>query len=281
MQSLYEQLEVSPRVSRDVMQAAYRVLIRKHHPDVGGETRKAQALNAAYATLSDEALRRHYDAQHPDVFGPQAAAQDVEPKMVRVQCPGCGHVFIIRIGRFDKNLVSRTRCKKCGEAVFRDRVADPEPEGGNSAHTASSSADLGAYARPLIEAMRAKGWMGGAPGSGYFDAVLETPFFIKNFLYVKVVDELTEKTLDEVYSQYRACAETGGLLPTGHYVVVISRRIVGENRVVAKSGRMGSGRLMSRCSFIPVSLEKKKVFFHHPSRAGFPQDIATLDESVF
>jgi len=63
---LYELLQVSPRASLGVIQAAYRVLARAYHPDVndGPETvRVMRRLNAAYAVLSDSRRRARYDAQ--------------------------------------------------------------------------------------------------------------------------------------------------------------------------------------------------------------------------
>lgn len=63
---LYELLQVSPRASLGVIQAAYRVLARAYHPDVndGPESvRQMRRLNAAYHVLSDPQRRARYDAQ--------------------------------------------------------------------------------------------------------------------------------------------------------------------------------------------------------------------------
>ncbi|HEX8969717.1 MAG TPA: J domain-containing protein [Chloroflexota bacterium] len=65
----YELLEVSPRASQPVIQAAYRVLARQSHPDAyPGETsasaeRRIRQLNAAYQVLSDGELRARYDLE--------------------------------------------------------------------------------------------------------------------------------------------------------------------------------------------------------------------------
>jgi hypothetical protein len=64
---LYELLEVSPRASEQVIQAAYRVLARQHHPDANPELvdpaaeRRIRQLNAAYEILSDSRARARYD----------------------------------------------------------------------------------------------------------------------------------------------------------------------------------------------------------------------------
>ncbi len=64
---LYELLEVSPRASEQVIQAAYRVLARQSHPDANPELvdaaaeRRIRQLNAAYEILSDSRARARYD----------------------------------------------------------------------------------------------------------------------------------------------------------------------------------------------------------------------------
>ena len=59
----YEQLEVSPNASSDVIKAAYRGLARKHHPDSGIDPDAARMvqINIAFETLSSAELRRAYD----------------------------------------------------------------------------------------------------------------------------------------------------------------------------------------------------------------------------
>jgi curved DNA-binding protein CbpA len=60
---LYEILQVSHRADIEVIRAAYRVLARRYHPDVGGDARRMAAVNEAWATLSDPLKRRRYDAK--------------------------------------------------------------------------------------------------------------------------------------------------------------------------------------------------------------------------
>ncbi len=59
--SLYRTLQVDPAAEDIVIRAAYRALMKEHHPDRGGDTILAQQLNAAYATLADPLSRRTYD----------------------------------------------------------------------------------------------------------------------------------------------------------------------------------------------------------------------------
>jgi curved DNA-binding protein CbpA len=65
-QDLYERLQVSPRATPAVIQAAYRVLARSYHPDISRDPDAAhlmRELNAAYDVLSDPARRAQYDAE--------------------------------------------------------------------------------------------------------------------------------------------------------------------------------------------------------------------------
>ena len=64
-QNLYELLQVSPNADPEIVQAAYRRLILRYHPDRSTEPNAAemtQRLNDAYAILSDSAKRTAYDA---------------------------------------------------------------------------------------------------------------------------------------------------------------------------------------------------------------------------
>ncbi len=65
MKSLYEILEVSPRASSLVIQAAYRCLAQHYHPDKNPGCEDARErmvnINHAYAVLSDPEKRQKYD----------------------------------------------------------------------------------------------------------------------------------------------------------------------------------------------------------------------------
>jgi len=58
---LYRVLQVDPAADPDVIQAAYRVLARKRHPDLVGDEQSMKALNAAWEILGDAELRARYD----------------------------------------------------------------------------------------------------------------------------------------------------------------------------------------------------------------------------
>lgn len=60
----YELLQVSPEASQEVIEASWKALMRKHHPDKGkGNTEIAKKLNEAHDTLSDPEKRQRYDLE--------------------------------------------------------------------------------------------------------------------------------------------------------------------------------------------------------------------------
>ena len=60
---LYRVLQVDPAADADVIQAAYRVLARKRHPDLVGDGQGMKALNAAWEILGNAQLRARYDRE--------------------------------------------------------------------------------------------------------------------------------------------------------------------------------------------------------------------------
>ncbi|HLC23830.1 MAG TPA: DnaJ domain-containing protein [Dehalococcoidia bacterium] len=64
----YAILQVDPRAEPGVIQAAYRRLASKHHPDVNPTPEameRMKLLNAAYDVLSDPGKRQVYDNARP------------------------------------------------------------------------------------------------------------------------------------------------------------------------------------------------------------------------
>jgi molecular chaperone DnaJ len=57
----YAILGVTPGATTAEIKAAYRALVKRHHPDAGGDQRTILALNAAWEVLRDGDRRRHYD----------------------------------------------------------------------------------------------------------------------------------------------------------------------------------------------------------------------------
>jgi DnaJ domain len=75
--NLYKVLQVDPEADPDVIDAVYRRLARKYHPDVspGGSDERMKELNAAYAVLRDPARRATYDRQLADAGRREAEQQ--------------------------------------------------------------------------------------------------------------------------------------------------------------------------------------------------------------
>lgn len=60
----YAVLQVDPRAETEVIQAAYRRLAAKYHPDVGpspGASERMKLLNTAYGVLADPERKKAYD----------------------------------------------------------------------------------------------------------------------------------------------------------------------------------------------------------------------------
>lgn len=52
MKDYYKVLGVSPGAPTEVIRAAYRALMKKHHPDVGGDPERAKEIEEAYRNLA-------------------------------------------------------------------------------------------------------------------------------------------------------------------------------------------------------------------------------------
>lgn len=69
METLYDILEVSPKASKEVIDKAYKVLVKRYHPDLQTSENKAKAeqmmqkINSAYDTLINDAKRAKYDEE--------------------------------------------------------------------------------------------------------------------------------------------------------------------------------------------------------------------------
>ena len=57
----YRVLGLSPLASHAEIKAAYRALVKRHHPDAGGDANTMVAINAAWAVLGDRSRRQHHD----------------------------------------------------------------------------------------------------------------------------------------------------------------------------------------------------------------------------
>ena len=83
----YRTLQVDPSADVDVIQAAYRVLARRFHPDLAGDDIVMKRLNAAWEVLGDKGRRADYDRSRaaggdraqPSVVTSEPMARPVSP----------------------------------------------------------------------------------------------------------------------------------------------------------------------------------------------------------
>lgn len=69
MKNYYEILEVNKKASKEVIEKAYKVLVKKYHPDLHGNQnqlnsdKKIKEINEAYEVLSNDFLREQYNLE--------------------------------------------------------------------------------------------------------------------------------------------------------------------------------------------------------------------------
>ena len=70
MKNYYEILQVNENASNEIIEKAYKVLVKKYHPDLQSDTKikevtekKLKEINEAYNVLSNEFLKEQYDVE--------------------------------------------------------------------------------------------------------------------------------------------------------------------------------------------------------------------------
>lgn len=121
---LYEVLQVSPKAEPEVVEAAYRRLARKYHPDINQDPADAARmadLNRAYETLRDPARRSAYDRERTSLppvppsarAGPRSARRAAAVAVaaeVPQDVPVAAAVDVRRVG---------IACRACRAAAYR------------------------------------------------------------------------------------------------------------------------------------------------------------------
>ena len=76
----YNILGVEKKASKEEIKKAYKVLAKKHHPDLSKEedsAEKFKEISAAYAVLSDDQKRAQYDQFGPEAFDQRFSREDI------------------------------------------------------------------------------------------------------------------------------------------------------------------------------------------------------------
>ena len=84
----YAVLGVSQTATAAEIKAAYRALVKRHHPDAGGDDQRILALNAAWEVLGDGERRRRYDAEHHPRAGAMGGGGPRHPSRSSLQGDG-------------------------------------------------------------------------------------------------------------------------------------------------------------------------------------------------
>lgn len=101
----YETLSVTPEATSDDIKKAYRSLAQKHHPDKQGDKEVFQAIQAAYAILSDTKKRSAYDRGEPIEA---SLAEQIEAAAIA----GLLKIFDHILERCDEHNIARLDLKK-------------------------------------------------------------------------------------------------------------------------------------------------------------------------
>jgi len=59
--NLYSTLDVNEKASQDQIRTSYKTLVKRFHPDKGGDPEKFKRIGDAYRILNNELCRRIYD----------------------------------------------------------------------------------------------------------------------------------------------------------------------------------------------------------------------------
>ena len=59
--NLYEELGLKQNATKSEIKSSYRSLVKRHHPDAGGEKERFLAIQNAWETLNDPIKKEHYD----------------------------------------------------------------------------------------------------------------------------------------------------------------------------------------------------------------------------
>ncbi|KKZ12352.1 MAG: hypothetical protein TH68_07640 [Candidatus Synechococcus spongiarum 142] len=86
----YKELGLSPTATAAEIKVAYRQLVKRHHPDAGGDAQRIVAINVAYGVLSQAETRQAYDATQQGSLQRQTSCHvrnQTKPQRPSSPCP--------------------------------------------------------------------------------------------------------------------------------------------------------------------------------------------------
>jgi curved DNA-binding protein CbpA len=174
---LYKVLQVDPEAEDEVIQAAYRRLAQKYHPDVAPDEAAAArmtAINAAWAVLRDVTTRAAYDAERAAAAlrassGPSRRTQDASrrtssrpPRYAAAYQPPPRRRRRRRARLDGRPLLLRRRLRAELDAdARRRRAAGRRPGDRRGPSSPSVAMPAGRWARsPVTTSSTSSGWTG-------------------------------------------------------------------------------------------------------------------------
>lgn len=82
MKDYYKILQLASHADKEIIEAAYKQLMRKYHPDIyNGNEDIAKEINEAFAVLNDVKARKKYDNQLADLLGKRIGDYEIVEKI--------------------------------------------------------------------------------------------------------------------------------------------------------------------------------------------------------
>lgn len=130
---LYARLEISVDASPEVIEVAWRALLRQHHPDVAGPAglERAKRINVAHDWLGDPALRARYDRERglgvrDDRGDRPSPAPRAGPRTTRYRAADPAEAmarFLERVAALSPDEVDRLACADPAPIAFGATIA--------------------------------------------------------------------------------------------------------------------------------------------------------------
>lgn len=178
MINYYHLLQVDPKADFQIIKAAYRALMKKNHPDSGGEDMQAQLINQAYEWLSNPLKRKSYDSLLTNKLNTRI--EKPNPSLL-IRCPKCNALNRC----IQKNNISKWHCGRCQsllQACQNFNVALNQIR-----------LDVENYLKECF-------WKKNTENTD-FELCMETNFVFKNKIYLKLLKDLSPISLNVFFKK--------------------------------------------------------------------------------